>query len=118
MVRIHEPLDTLRLANARAVNRGYGRDDFNVARTVWCNSYVVPTITTTDATVSLWALFASSFLAATLLPGGSEVVLAGVLQVHPRQYWLALAIATRNALICAPTAIETLKDDLHAPPQA
>ena len=30
---------------------------------------------------------------------------------------LALAIATRNALICAPTAIETLKDDLHAPPQ-
>ena len=44
--------------------------------------------------ISLWALFASSFLAATLLPGGSEVVLAGVLQVHPQQYWVALAIAT------------------------
>jgi membrane protein YqaA with SNARE-associated domain len=43
---------------------------------------------------SLWALFASSFLAATLLPGGSEFVLAGVLQIHPQQYWPALAIAT------------------------
>jgi proton glutamate symport protein len=27
---------------------------------------------------------------------------------------LALAIATRNALICAPAALETLKDELHA----
>ncbi len=43
---------------------------------------------------SLWALFASSFLAATLLPGGSEIVLAGVLQVYPQQYWPALAVAT------------------------
>jgi membrane protein YqaA with SNARE-associated domain len=31
----------------------------------------------------LWALFASSFLAATLLPGGSEVVLFGMLKLHP-----------------------------------
>ena len=43
---------------------------------------------------SLWALFASSFLAATLLPGGSEFALAGVLQVYPQQYWPALAVAT------------------------
>ncbi len=43
---------------------------------------------------SLWALFASSFLAATLLPGGSEVVLFGVLKVHPQQLWPALAVAT------------------------
>ena len=49
---------------------------------------------TMDETSSLWALFASSFLAATLLPGGSEFVLAGVLQVHPQQYWPALGIAT------------------------
>jgi len=43
---------------------------------------------------SLWALFASSFLAATLLPGGSELVLAGVLHIHPQQYWPALGVAT------------------------
>lgn len=43
---------------------------------------------------SLWTLFASSFLAATLLPGGSEVVLFGVLKLHPNQLWAALAVAT------------------------
>jgi membrane protein YqaA with SNARE-associated domain len=43
---------------------------------------------------SLWALFGSSFLAATLLPGGSEAALFAVLKLHPGQYWLALAIAT------------------------
>ena len=48
---------------------------------------------------SLWALFASSFLAATLLPGGSEAVLFGVLKIHPGQYWTALAVAgTGNTL--------------------
>jgi membrane protein YqaA with SNARE-associated domain len=43
---------------------------------------------------SLWALFAASFLAATLLPGGSEAVLYGVLKLHPDQYWPALGVAT------------------------
>ena len=47
-----------------------------------------------DASASLWTLFASSFLAATLLPGGSEFVLAGVLHFNPQQYWTALAVAT------------------------
>jgi membrane protein YqaA with SNARE-associated domain len=47
-----------------------------------------------DETLSLWTLFASSFLAATLLPGGSEVVLFGVLKMNPQQTWPALAIAT------------------------
>ena len=42
----------------------------------------------------LWALFASSFLAATLLPGGSEAVLFGVLALHPSEYWPALVVAT------------------------
>jgi membrane protein YqaA with SNARE-associated domain len=45
-------------------------------------------------TASLWTLFASSFLAATLLPGGSEAVLFGVLKLHPNQLWTALAVAT------------------------
>src|SRR5688572_6915367 len=47
-----------------------------------------------DAAASLWALFLSSFLAATLLPGGSEAVLFGVLKVHPDTLWQALAVAT------------------------
>ena len=45
-----------------------------------------------DAT--LWALFGASFLAATLLPGGSEAVLYGVHKLHPDQYWPALGAAT------------------------
>lgn len=45
-------------------------------------------------TASLYSLFASSFLAATLLPGGSEVVLFAVLRIHPDTLWAALGIAT------------------------
>ena len=47
-----------------------------------------------DPTASLWTLFVSSFLAATLLPGGSEAVLFAVLKVHPALYWPALAAVT------------------------
>jgi membrane protein YqaA with SNARE-associated domain len=47
-----------------------------------------------DESTSLAALFASSFLAATLLPGGSEAVLYGVLRLHPERLWPALAVAT------------------------
>jgi membrane protein YqaA with SNARE-associated domain len=42
----------------------------------------------------LWSLFVSSFLAATLLPGGSELVLVGVLKLHPQLYWQALILGT------------------------
>ena len=42
----------------------------------------------------LAALFLSSFLAATLLPGGSEFVLAGVLATGTAGLWPALAVAT------------------------
>ncbi len=44
--------------------------------------------------LSLWGLFISSLLAATLLPGGSEAVLFGVLKLHPELLWPALLIAT------------------------
>ena len=47
-----------------------------------------------DEQSSLLALFTSSFLGATLLPGGSEAVLFGVLTTHPQLYWPALGIAT------------------------
>lgn len=43
---------------------------------------------------SLWALFGSSFLAATLLPGGSEVVLFAVLKLYPEQFWIPIGVAT------------------------
>ncbi|MEK7737550.1 MAG: DedA family protein, partial [Pseudomonadota bacterium] len=43
---------------------------------------------------SLLGLFVSSFLAATLLPGGSEAVLFAVVLRHPEQTAMALALAT------------------------
>ena len=44
--------------------------------------------------LTLGALFVSSFLAATLLPGGSEVVLVAVILHDPALLWPALAVAT------------------------
>ena len=44
--------------------------------------------------VGLGALFLSSFLAATLLPGGSELVFAAVLASGTATLWPALAVAT------------------------
>lgn len=45
-------------------------------------------------TTSLLSLFIGSFLAATLLPGGSEAILFGLLNAHPEILWSALAVAT------------------------
>jgi len=45
-------------------------------------------------TTTLYGLFASSFLAATLLPGGSEAVLYAVIKFHPDAYWNAILVAT------------------------
>jgi len=42
----------------------------------------------------LFGLFLASFLAATLLPGGSEVVLVALLMAHPEQTPAALLLAT------------------------
>lgn len=44
--------------------------------------------------VGLWALFISSFLAATLLPGGSEAVLFALLKMQSASFWPALIVAT------------------------
>ncbi len=46
------------------------------------------------ANLGLAGLFVSSFLAATLLPGGSEVALFALLKLHPEQTVPALALAT------------------------
>jgi len=45
-------------------------------------------------TAALITLFISSFLGATLLPGGSEAVLFGVLKNNPDALWPALGIGT------------------------
>ena len=47
-----------------------------------------------DGFLVLWGVFVGSFLAATLLPGGSEVILFGTLKMEPRLFWPALAAAT------------------------
>ena len=47
-----------------------------------------------NESVGLGALFLSSFLAATLLPGGSELVFAAVLASGAATVWPALAVAT------------------------
>jgi membrane protein YqaA with SNARE-associated domain len=44
--------------------------------------------------LSLWGLFFSSLLGATLLPGGSELVLLGVLKLHPDLFWPAILLGT------------------------
>ncbi|MEQ1813300.1 MAG: DedA family protein [Candidatus Nitrotoga sp.] len=43
---------------------------------------------------SLWGLFLSSLLGATLLPGGSEIVLIGALKLHPELFWTAILLGT------------------------
>jgi membrane protein YqaA with SNARE-associated domain len=46
------------------------------------------------AETGLWGLLLASFLSATLLPGGSEALLWGFLQLHPGEQSAALALAT------------------------
>lgn len=47
-----------------------------------------------SAEAGLWGMFVASFLSATLLPGGSEVVLFALIKLHPEALWPALALAT------------------------
>ncbi len=46
------------------------------------------------AAIGLWGLFASAFLSATLLPGGSEVVLAYLAGANDHDPLLLLAVAS------------------------
>ena len=47
-----------------------------------------------SAESGLTALFFAAFVSATVLPGGSEVVLIGVLHKHPDLWWQAVGVAT------------------------
>jgi len=52
-----------------------------------------------SGTVGILSFFISSFLAATLLPGGSEASLFAVLKAYPEALWYALVFASiGNAL--------------------
>jgi membrane protein YqaA with SNARE-associated domain len=42
----------------------------------------------------LWGLFAAAFISATVLPGGSEVVLVALLAKFPDIFWQSIAVAT------------------------
>ena len=44
--------------------------------------------------LSLWGLFASAFVSATLFPGGSEVVLATLAHVQHHDFGVLLGVAT------------------------
>lgn len=57
------------------------------------NTWALSGVCTTE-TWALWLLFLSSFLAATLLPGGSEIVLFGIIRCHPDLMAESLLIAT------------------------
>jgi len=68
------------------------------------------------------APFAYAYLAASaLLLAMPFLVLSIVLQLDPRVVFakllkpLALAAATRNSLVCIPTTLETMKEELHVP---
>ena len=57
-----------------------------------------------DTNTGLWAVFTSSFLASTLLPGGSELVLYGMLKLHPDARWTAIGVATLGNTLGALTS--------------
>jgi membrane protein YqaA with SNARE-associated domain len=57
-----------------------------------------------NPTSGLWALFTSSFLGATLLPGGSEIALYGVLTLYPETKWTAIGVATLGNTLGALTS--------------
>ena len=46
------------------------------------------------STEALWALFGSSFLSATLFPGGSEVLLLGLIHTYPEMIWHGWVVAS------------------------
>lgn len=47
-----------------------------------------------EPAITLWTLFASSFLAATLIPAGSEPLLAAIVYAQPDLAWRAVGVAT------------------------
>jgi len=62
------------------------------ALSTWLQTWLSPE-------AGLWGLFGSAFLAATVLPGSSEVVMIALLTAHPELAWTAFAVALTGNLI-------------------
>ncbi len=52
----------------------------------------------------LWALFASAFISATIMPGGSEVLLVALVHAYPEEGVRALAVASLGNTLGAMTS--------------
>ncbi len=48
----------------------------------------------TESTLTLWGLFSSGFIASTLLPGGSELLLLLLLDLQQQPVWQLLVVVT------------------------
>ncbi len=59
----------------------------------------------TSPEAGLGGLFLSAFLAATLLPGGSEIAFVAYLNWQPGSAWLALAVATMGNTLGGLTSV-------------
>lgn len=100
-------------------------DWFNVLAPIGIVALVAPQVAFLGPDIYVvLAPFAYTYLAANaLLLVIPILVVSIVLRRGPRIVFakflkpLAFVAATRNALICAPTVLETLKEELHAPPE-
>ena len=98
-------------------------DWFNVIAPIGIVALIAPQVALMGPDIyTILAPFAYAYLAASaLLLVISLLVISIVLRVDPRKVIakmlkpLAFAAATRNTLICAPVALETVKEELHVP---
>lgn len=100
-------------------------DWFNVIAPIGIVSLIAPQVALLgpDIYAVLAPFIYAYFLTTALLVVVPILVVATVLRLKPRIALekflkpLAFAAATRNTLVCVPAALETMKDELRAPPQ-
>lgn len=100
-------------------------DWFNLLTPIGIVALIAPQVARIGPDIyNVLAPFASALLATgALLLAMPILAMSAVLRRAPRAVLekmlkpLALVVATRNALICVPAALETLKDELHAQPE-
>ena len=98
-------------------------DWFNLLIPIGIIALIAPNIALLgpDALSTLGPFVLAFLVTSTLLVTLSMLCMSMALRVRPKQILvafmapLALAAATRNTLLCAPTALETMTDVLHAP---
>lgn len=97
-------------------------DWFNVLTPIGIVALIAPQVALIGPDVySVLAPFMYAFVAVSLLLLAMPiVVISAALRLDPRFVFgkmltpLAMAVSTRNALVCAPAALETMKVELHA----